>query len=254
MKQPIVIIGIGEMGGVFARGFLRYGHPVFPVTRLMDIRKTAVENPDPVLVLVAVAENDLRPVLEIIPEPWQDRIGLLQNELLPRDWQARDLDTPTVISVWFEKKKGRDYKVLIPSPIYGPNARIIKESLELLDIPCRILTEAADLLFELVRKNLYILTTNIAGLVSGGTVGELWDKHNALALAVAGEVLDIQEWLATTRLPRARLVDGMVEAIQAGPAHLCTGRSAPARLERALKHADDAGLAVPKLREIQAES
>ncbi len=52
MKSPVIIIGIGEMGGVFARGFVQ----------------------------------------------------------------------PTVISVWFEKKKGRDVKVLIPSPAYGPAA------------------------------------------------------------------------------------------------------------------------------------
>jgi len=34
-----------------------------------------------------------------------------------------------------------------------------------------------ELLYELVRKNLYILTINIAGLKTGGTVGELWGKH-----------------------------------------------------------------------------
>ena len=29
MNEPIVIIGIGELASVFARGFLRCGHPVY---------------------------------------------------------------------------------------------------------------------------------------------------------------------------------------------------------------------------------
>lgn len=37
MKPPVVVIGIGEMGGVFARGYLKNGHPVYPVTRGSDM-------------------------------------------------------------------------------------------------------------------------------------------------------------------------------------------------------------------------
>ncbi len=59
----------------------------------------------PALVLVAVGEADLHPVLEKIPTAWRDCLALLQNELLPRDWEAHGLQEPTVISVWFEKKK-----------------------------------------------------------------------------------------------------------------------------------------------------
>ncbi len=32
MQQPVVIIGIGELGGVFAGAFLKNGHPVYPIT------------------------------------------------------------------------------------------------------------------------------------------------------------------------------------------------------------------------------
>jgi hypothetical protein len=42
----------------------------------------------------------------------------------------------------------------------------------------------------------------------------------------------------------------MVEAIAADPEHLCTGRSAPARLARAIEHAYAAGLPAPILRAI----
>jgi hypothetical protein len=253
MKQPIVIIGIGEMGGVFARGFLRSGYPVFPVTRLMDMGKTATEVPDPVMVLVAVAENDLHPVLETMPDAWTDRVALLQNELLPRDWERHQLEGPTVASVWFEKKKGKDVKVIIPTPVHGPHAGNVQEALESIDIPARVLKQDKALLFELVRKNLYILTSNICGLVTGGTVGELWREHTALALEVAAEILDLQAWLTSAELPREQLIDGMVEAFEGDPEHQCMGRSAPARLERALELTTEAGLAAVRLHEIQAE-
>ena len=46
MNKPVVIIGIGEMGGVFARGFLKSGHPVYPVNRSMDNEQAAEEIPE----------------------------------------------------------------------------------------------------------------------------------------------------------------------------------------------------------------
>ena len=50
MKSPVILIGIGEMGSVFARGLLRSGHPVYPVTRTTDLAETARLLPSPELV------------------------------------------------------------------------------------------------------------------------------------------------------------------------------------------------------------
>ena len=91
MKAPIIIIGIGELAGVFARGFLRCGYPVYPITREMDLVQESQKIPSPELVLVAVQENKLHPILEQLPKPWHNKVGLLQNELLPRDWQQHNL-------------------------------------------------------------------------------------------------------------------------------------------------------------------
>jgi ketopantoate reductase len=250
MKAPVILIGIGEMGSVFARGLLRSGHPVYPVTRNDDLTEVAKQLPSPELVVVAVAENDLHAVLEEIPPAWQQRLCLLQNELLPGDWQQYGLIKPTVISVWFEKKKGQDVKVLIPSPVLGPAAELLKTSLGKLDIPVRILANDSELLFELVLKNVYIVTTNCAGLVTGGTVSELWANNRELAEAVAREVIQIQAALTGQDFQAEKLIAGMLEAFAGDPDHRCTGRSAPARLTRALQQADAAGLAVPRLREI----
>ena len=252
MDNKVVIIGLGEIGGVFARGFLRAGIAVYPVIRTMNIKQAAQSMANPDLVVLAVAEKDLHPCLEMIPPQWRSKLVLLQNELLPRDWKMHDLENPTVISVWFEKKKGQDVKVLIPSPVYGPGAGMIRNALDSIGIPVKVVQNAEALEHELVLKNVYILTTNIAGLECGGTVETLWQEHNALARIVANEVMDIQAWLTGKELDRAKLIEGFVEAINGDLQHQCMGRSAPARLARALNIADEAGLAVPKLREIAA--
>jgi hypothetical protein len=145
-----------------------------------------------------------------------------------------------------------DSKVVIASPAYGEFAPLLKDALGSLDIPVRELTSEADLLFELVLKNLYILTTNIAGLEAGGNVRDLWLEHNDLACSVAGDVLDIQEHLTGQELDRTALIEGMLRAFDGDPEHGCMGRSAPARLDRALSIADEAGLEVPTLRRIAA--
>jgi len=52
--KPIVVIGIGELGGVFARGFPRLGYPVCPVTRIPSMTTGAAELSAPELVLLVV--------------------------------------------------------------------------------------------------------------------------------------------------------------------------------------------------------
>lgn len=252
MKKPVVIIGVGEMGGVFARGFLRLGYPVYPVTRSVGLNQCAEEIPDPELVLVAVAENDLHPVLKQMPGVWRDKLALLQNELLPHDWQQYDLEKPTVISVWFEKKKGQDAKVIIPSPVYGPKSQLINDALNAIDIPCNQLIDEDQLLFELVVKNVYILTTNISGLETGGTVGELWEHHRKVADAVSREVIAIQQALTGKQFDADQLIAAMVKAFEGDLEHKCMGRSAPSRLQRALEQAKKFGVSVEKMIDISA--
>lgn len=253
MKKPVVVIGIGEIGGVFARGLLRSGYPLVPVNRKDNIDQQADLYPDPETVLLTVAEKDLHPALESMPAAWRERLCLVQNELLPRDWLAHEIDNPTVVSVWFEKKPGMDVKPVVESPVFGPHAAILSAALDALNIPVTTLDSADQLLFELVRKNLYILTTNIAGLVAGGNVTELWQNHRTLAIEVAEDVLTLQEYLTGQSLDNKALIDAMLVAFAGDPEHGCTGRSAAQRLQRALQLADEADLEVQTLRRIQAE-
>ena len=252
MKQPIIVVGMGELGSVFARGFLRLGYPVQGVTRDMDMQQVAEEIPTPTAVLIAVAEKDIEATLQNLPQNWRQDIILLQNELLPKDWQAVQI-TPTVISVWFEKKKGMDSKVVLPSPIYGKHAKLVFNALSKVDLPSFILDSEEELLYELVRKNLYILTTNIAGLEVGGNVDELAKKHSEVMNAVAEDVLSIQDHLTGTTSDQTRLMEGLLEAFSGDPEHGCMGRSAPARLERALGIAQASGLQVDKMSAIASK-
>ena len=245
--SDIVVIGLGQLGRVFAGGLLRAGCSVIPVNRGDDLFTVAHAHPDPALVLVAVAENDLHTVLAAMPGAWRPHVALIQNELLPRDWEKYRYVDPTVISVWFEKKKGTDAKPLIASPVAGPGAHLLCRALASIDLPCREVGLGDELLFELVRKNVYILTTNIAGLKTGGTVSQLWAQHEAFARQVANEVMDVQDALTGIAHDREKLIAGMLEAFDGDPDHGCTGRSAPARLARALAHADAFGLPVPTL-------
>lgn len=253
-KQPVIVIGLGEMGSVFARALLKIGHPVYPVARNTDINELANDIPNPLMVLVAVGENDLQTTLKQIPSAWHDCIAMLQNELLPRDWENYSFVNPTVISVWFEKKKGQDSKVLISSPCFGPNSPLLVEALATLDIPANEVSSAEEMEQELLIKNVYILTTNISGLISKGNVEDLWDNHNVLALEVANEVMDIQATLVGHELKREKLIQGFKKGIDGDLAHMCMGRSAPGRLSRAIEQADNEGLKVSKLRDIQKQT
>ena len=250
MKPPIIVVGIGEIGSVIARAFLRIGYTVVPVTREMDMEKVSIETSEPEAVVIAVGEADLHTTLNKVPSTWNSKLILIQNELLPRDWEIYDID-PSIISVWFEKKKGQDVKVVVPSPVFGEKAELLSRALNALDIPTIILKTTEQLTFELVRKNYYILTTNIAGLKIGGTVGNLWDQNKEFASAVVDDVHEIQQSLVTLELDKDSLIDAMLVAFNGDPNHTCMGRSAPARLSRAIEIADQNSLEIPTLREIQ---
>jgi hypothetical protein len=211
----------------------------------------ATQLPEPQLVLIAVGEADLAATLAAVPPQWRGRLGLLQNELLPSDWT--DCVEPTVISVWFEKKPGRDHKVIIPSPVYGPQAHLLADALATLAIPTHRLSSDEDLVFELVLKNLFILTTNIAGLRTGGTVETLWSRHRAFAEEVGHEVIDLQEAMTGRRFDRDALFAALGVAFAGDPEHACMGRSAPARLSRAIRNGEAHGLNLPVMRAIAAE-
>jgi ketopantoate reductase len=246
--SEIVVWGMGELGGVFARGLLRTGHTVVPVLRDTDVEALAARVPAPALVLVAVGEAALPGVLARVPAAWRARVALLQNELRPRDWQRHGLDAPTLAVVWFEKKRGGDARVLLPTPIAGPGTSLLVAALASLGLAAEHVAYD-DALAALAAKNLYILTTNLAGLRVGGDVGTLVTTHRALVDALVPELLALESALFAPHPVEHAAARAVLErACAADPRHACAGRSAPDRLARTLAHVDALGLALPTLR------
>jgi hypothetical protein len=254
MKKPIIVLGIGELGSVFARAFLKNNHPVYPITRATDIDELR-SLIDPEFILVCTGEGELQSALKSIPNAWKDRVAMMQNELLPRDWATHNFINPTVISVWFEKKKGMDSKVLISSPVFGPKAQILVASLALIDIPAHVLTSQDELLFELVLKNLYILTTNIAGLLieKEATVEDLHNQHPNLMHKISNDILSLQAQLTGQTFDAQKLEQSIIQAFKGDLTHKCMGRSAPARLKRTLELAKSFNLSLPTLEDIASQ-
>lgn len=253
---PVVIVGLGELGSVFARGLLRLGHPVLPVLRSTPVAAVSEAYPEPAVVLVTVGEDDLPPALGDLPPQWLSRVALVQNELLPAQWESAGVERPTVAVVWFEKKAGREAHDVLPTVLSGPQAELLARCLEVQGITRRLAPEA-DLLHELVAKNLYILVLNLAGLAVEGTAGDLLTVHRATFDALVGEVIELQRALvgpdAAAQLDSARLLASLETAIASDPAHGLAGRSAPRRLQRNLQHAHRLGIELPTFERLASQ-
>ncbi len=269
--KAVVVVGIGELGSLFSRGFLRSGFSVFPVLRHTDcaevdsvVKKLGPSNP--LLVLVAVDMTDLAGVLERIPDQWRDRLVLIQNELLPRHWRGLcpEDTVPSVVVVWLEKKKGIDTKIreCVPEFVYSPNIAIgdaVEASLNCLGIPtCRMPTFPA-MLPEMVTKNMLNLVMNIGGLALGpnSTFTELLSPaHTELLESVLSDAATVQKASLDERESDAdfeKIKQRVVELMRAMPPDMkCQGRYARKRLERALATAEEKCRQVPKFREIFA--
>ncbi len=249
---PIVIVGPGEIGSTFATGFLRLGHTVSPVLRGQSLVARASELPPPTLVLVAVGEWELEPTLSALPELWRSQVVLVQNELVPSIWEAHQL-SPSISIVWFEKRAGQAPRVVLPSVNYGPHADLLGGALGAIGLPCRKITDSATLILELAKKNLYILTLNLAGLRSQGTAAHLRTEHAELFSTLARELITLESTLMLRPLPEAELILGLEAAIDADPEHSCQGRTATRRLARALEQARARNLVLPTLEALGRE-
>jgi ketopantoate reductase len=237
----VVVIGIGQLGAVFANGFLKLGYAVIPVTRSQSVAERLVSAGEPELVLVAVGEAQLPKVLDQIPGAYRERVALVQNELVPRDWLTRGFSEPSGVVVWFEKKAGRAVHMVQQSLSYGPERDLLVRALTALDIDGRAIQDS-EIPFELALKNLYILVHNLAGLRTGGSVGALWERHAPFARDVAQDVVHHQQALLGMRLDELLLHERLAQAVAADPEHACAGRSARERLDRVLRQADELGV------------
>lgn len=263
--RPVVIIGLGQLGQTFASGFLRLGRPVFPVLRGDSLQVAAGRCSDPAVVIVAVGENDLEGVLSSMPSVWNDRLVLLQNELLPPAWKAHSID-PTVFVCWYEKKQ---HSALLqpsgaPSQAFGAHAQLLLDAHHALNIKCSLISSQEEVLEALIAKAVLILAINICGLALhnikepyvGGTFDQLLVSHRELFNDVSAEAMSIQEALCGIVLEpqsRQRIVTAVLRMMESVPEHRNCGRVAADRLRRAVSTAAGVKLAVPTMQRILSE-
>ncbi len=271
MKRSIVVVGLGQLGLSYARGFLKLGHPVVPLRRgdqlaanLESISETQL------LILVAVGEDDLQPALANLNAALT-QVGksaeyiFLQNELRPGQWTS-SCDDPTVSIVWFEQKANRLAHEVRASLHYGPNAELCDKALQVLNLKsecCGLGLDASQqtrpaLCEALVLKNLYILVLNLGGLRGAGTALELLEQDESFFMALFKEIFQLELALFTEAVPELRLdrnslLEQLKAAIHDDPTHGCSGRSAPRRLERCCAHAKRLSLNLPLIEELALE-
>jgi hypothetical protein len=249
-REGSLIVGMGELGGVFALGLLRRGISIVPVLRTTTTESVVERCKEPALCVITVGEEELSTVLDSWLRRYSDRWVLVQNELRPSEWERRGLPTPTVAIVWFEKKPGRDVRALVSTPVFGPHAAIIVNALSSLGLPAHVETDTERLVLELALKNLYILSMNFGGLVHDADVGTLWCDHRPLVEQICGELLELESAQMQRALPALSLKIELERIISADPRHAARGRSARLRLARTLATARRLGLLTPTLDEI----
>lgn len=248
IAETIAIVGAGQLGSLFASLLAARGAMVVVVRR--------GERVDPGLaldrVIVAVGEDDLDAVLASLGPAQRERVVLVQNELVPATWQAHGISDPTVVVVWLEKKGDRAPHVVLPSPIAGPWAETLARVMTDAGLPAEVIDRAL-LPAALLDKNVYILVSNLAGMVQPPgttTAGLLELPALETTMRVLADVLAVESARLGVPIDADLASAALVRAFLADPAHVATGRSAPKRLGRTLARAERLGIDTPELREI----
>lgn len=247
-----LLLGAGQLGRTLGGGLLACGVSVDVALRGDTIETWSQYD----FILVAVGEKDLKSAIEAIPIEARNRLVLLQNDLVPETWRALHITQPTVLVVWFEKKKGKALQVVRTSDLSGPQSALFTRVFEAIDAPTRIVSER-EIVASLVVKNLYINGSNAMGLkLGGGTTGSLVTEHRASATSLLRELFLIERSRLSAEEQSLVDEDALLEetfaAFASEPQHGLLGRTAQERVARAQTRARESNLATPLLDQLAA--
>lgn len=233
--RNLVVIGIGELGKLFAAAALRAGIRVTPITRDMNIEHTLNTVQAGTPILIAVGELALSTVLDGLPRNHRSSLILLQNELFPSAWSG--LEQPTIMVPWVLQKRGLPTQVAAPSPYYGEHSALVRELFANVPISGHELRSDSELMQALVDKYTFILTINTLGVLVDRTLGLWLQEDSPLIADVCAEATTLGEALCGARVDQAQcraLTEQAMLALSAVPAR---GRTALERVKRAHEHA-----------------
>lgn len=244
-----LLIGPGQLGRAIGGGLLASGVSVDVALRDSHIATWTQYD----FVLMAVGEKDFESAVRSVPTEVRSKLVLLQNDLVPSSWRALDVTLPTVLVVWFEKKKGKPAQVVRRSELAGPHAALFARAFEAIDMPARVIRESESVR-ALVVKNLYILASNAMGLrLGGGTTGSLAIEHREETTRLLHELCTLERTRLSAEenalLEDAALLEETFAAFASDPKHGLLGRTAKERVEKALARAREAGVDVAMLLE-----
>ena len=247
-----LLLGAGQLGRTLGSGLLACGVSVDVALRGHTIETWSQYD----CILVAVGEKDLPSAIEAIPSEARDHLVLLQNDLVPETWRALRVTQPTVLVVWFEKKKGKALQVVRSSDLTGPQSALFAKVFEAIDVPARIVSER-EVVASLVVKNLYINGSNAMGLkLGGGTTGSLVTEHRPTTTTLLRELFVIERARLTAEeqglVDEDALLEETFAAFAGEPQHGLLGRTAQERIARAQTRARASMLATPLLDQIAA--
>lgn len=259
--HDLIVMGLGELGQLYASAALKSGMRVTPVTRAMQPDSALQEAPRGTPVLVAVGEADLDTALASLARDRLDCIILLQNELFPAHWR-RFTQQATVMVPWLLKKKGEPLLVARSTPVFGRHAELVCQLHHALGFGAERLANETALQQAIVDKYAFILAVNALGLLEDITLGEWLEREQAGASdgtqhtldSLAREAAALGVRLATegtTSRATDLDIESSIAQVRAGMAAMAgmraKGRTAKDRVRRAIAHAQRFGLATPRL-------
>jgi hypothetical protein len=251
-NSSVVIVGIGELGSLFAKGALKSGCQVIPVRREDDLVGRVEATNEDTPILLSVGEADMGPVIERLPTKRKQDVILVQNELFPTRWNPY-VERPTVSVVWTAAKPGIPLMVGKETVTHGKHAQWFTDIHEPLGLNASVADSEVALHGELAAKYAFILTINVLGLRHDVTVGELFSEHQSEAEAVLDDGLRLAEVQLGESFDRTSAMDSVRRAASGLSEMPAKGRSAAKRLDRALELASSHDITVDRIQEIAKE-
>jgi ketopantoate reductase len=251
--NDLVVIGLGELGKVFAQSALSAGLRVTPVRRGDEIAGRLQGLPHETPLLVAVGEDALAKVLDALPIERRDAVILLQNELWPAVWRSRAMQ-PSVVVPWVLQKTGQPRIVVGTSPVFGRHAGLIAALCAGAGLPSELLGDESTLMQALAEKYAFILTINALGALRDDLLGAFLEDEGARIGSLCHEASGLSAALTGVPIDEAKCTSRTRAAMAAMASVRARGRSAHGRVARALAHARNFGLAVPALEACAAGS
>lgn len=248
--SELLVFGVGQLGQLYAAGALRLGLRVWPLTRHMDAKATIASFPAGQPILLGVSEVAFSQALDAIPLARRQDVVLVQNELFPSQLSASGLDGATVLTVWLSKKKGRPIEVARTSSAYGPYASLFHRIHEALDLPSVTLRSLPELQVEIAAKYTFILTINALGMVENLCLGDWLDKDAERVARLINDARLLAEAHLSAEVDATQIRSVVMEAMEGLRDYPAKGRSAAARLDKALLDAANFSLALPALTDI----